>query len=141
MFEEVQDSLEILRQMAQGTALEALGIEITEATPERVVAHMGVDGRHTQIMGYLHGGISVLLAETAASILAALGTDAARQVVFGQEISASHLRSVLPGARLRAVAEPVHRGRSSVVSSIHIYDETDKLICLSRCTVAVREKR
>lgn len=130
-----------LRTMAKGTVLETLGIEIEHITETRVVLTLSVTQQHTQLLGYLHGGVSVLLAETAASILAALGVDSSSQVVFGQDINASHLHSVLPGAQLTTIAQIEYRGRSSVVCGIEIHDERERKICVSRCTVAIRARR
>jgi uncharacterized protein (TIGR00369 family) len=91
-------------------------------------------------MGILHGGVSVLLAETVASTLAYLGIDRDRQVVFGLEINANHLRPVRPGARLTAEATPIHRGKTTVVAQITISDERGRTISVSRCTNAIRER-
>lgn len=128
-----------LERLSQGTVLETLDIRLTEASKERVVATMPVDRRHLQLTGILHGGVSLVLAETVASVLARLAVDDNR-IVAGQEINANHLRQVMPGNRLTAEATPFHRGRSSVVAHILIRDEQQRLICVSRCTVAIRDK-
>lgn len=124
----------------RGTLMEALGIEITEASPERVVCTMPVDERTKQPFGYLHGGASLALAETAASIGAAANLDLSRELAFGMEINANHLHSVAAG-RVTAVAVPLHKGRSSMVWEIRISDEQERLVCISRCTMAIRPKR
>lgn len=121
------------------TLLGALGIEIVESTAERRVAVMPVDHRTVQPFGYLHGGASVALAETAASVGARHLIDSSTQVCFGLEINANHLKSVKEGT-VKAVAEPVHKGRTTIVYQIHIYDEQERLICISRCTLAVITK-
>ncbi|MDR4228252.1 hotdog fold thioesterase [Bacillus mojavensis] len=121
------------------TLLGALGIEIVESTAERCVAVMPVDHRTVQPFGYLHGGASVALAETAASVGAQHLIDSSTQVCFGLEINANHLKSVKEGT-VKAVAEPVHKGRTTIVYQIHIYDEQERLICISRCTLAVITK-
>ena len=112
-----------------------LGINVTEATPERVVAHMAITPQIHQPFGYLHGGASVALAETVASIGGLLHCPPGK-VAFGQEINANHLRSRRDGT-LTAVAVPIYIGRSSHVWGVDITDETGKLVCVSRCTLAV----
>ena len=112
-----------------------LGIEMTELTPERVVATMPVDERHHQPFGYLHGGVSVVLAETVASVGGFINCPPGK-VAFGSEINASHLRPKREGA-LTAVGTPVQVGRTNQVWEIEIRDESDKLVCVSRCRLAV----
>ena len=118
------------------TLLETLEINVTEAAPGRVVATMPVTPRVHQPFGILHGGASVVLAETVASIGATVNLDMERQRAVGLEINANHLRSVRDGV-LTAVATPVHRGRKTQVWGIEIRDEEEKLVCTSRCTLAV----
>ncbi|WP_207957010.1 hotdog fold thioesterase [Rubrobacter tropicus] len=113
----------------------SLGVEFVELTPERVVATMPVDGRHHQPFGYLHGGVSVVLAESVASIGGYLNCPPGK-VAFGSEISASHVRPKRSGT-LKAVGTPAHVGRTSQVWEVRITDENDKTVCISRCTVAV----
>jgi 1,4-dihydroxy-2-naphthoyl-CoA hydrolase len=115
--------------------LETLSMEIVEMDPQRVVVTMPVSPGHLQPRGYLHGGASVALAETAASIGATLNA-AEGTNVFGQEINANHIRSLKEGT-LTATATPIHIGRSSQVWETVIRDERDRLICISRCTIAV----
>ena len=102
---------------------------------ERVVMTMEVTPRTHQPMGILHGGASVVLAESAASSGAGLNCPPGK-VAVGQEINANHLRPKRSGT-LRAVAVPLHVGRTSQVWSIEIRDEEEKLVCISRCTLAV----
>ena len=117
-----------------------LGIEILELTPQRVVATMPVDQRTRQPFGILHGGASVALAETVASFGAVGLIDRERFVAVGQEINANHLRPKLDGV-VTATAVPVHAGRTTQVWSIEIRDEAGKLVCISRCTMAVVERK
>ncbi len=117
-----------------------LGIQMLELTPQRVVATMPVDQRTRQPFGILHGGASVALAETVASFGAVALIDRERFVAVGQEINANHLRPKLEGV-VTATGVPVHVGRSSQVWSIEIRDEQGKLVCISRCTMAVVEKK
>ena len=113
-----------------------LGIEILELNDDRVVATMPVDHRTRQPFGILHGGASVALAETVASLGATGRIDRNAFVAVGQEINANHLRPKSEGV-VTATATPVHVGRSSQVWSISIADEDGRLICISRCTLAV----
>jgi uncharacterized protein (TIGR00369 family) len=116
------------------TLVETLGIELIETSPERVVATMPVDGRTRQPYGILHGGASVALAETVASIGAVLNAGEGRTAV-GLEINANHIRPKKSGV-VRAEALPLHVGRSTSVWEIKITDEAGKLVCVSRCTLA-----
>ncbi len=113
-----------------------LGIEIVEMSPDRVVATMPVDERTHQPFGILHGGASIALAETVASLGAANRIDREKFVAVGQEINGNHLRPKSEGL-VTATATPVHVGRSSQVWSIEIRDEAGKLVCVSRCTLAI----
>lgn len=121
---------------APGTLLETLDINVTEATPERVAATMPVGPKVHQPFGILHGGASVVLAETVASIGANISLDLAKQNAVGLEINANHLRGVQSGF-LTGVATPVHKGRSTHVWQVEIRNDESKLICTSRCTLAI----
>ena len=112
-----------------------LGIEHVELEAERVVMTMPVDGRHHQPLGYLHGGASVVLAESAATVGAWLNCPPGK-VAFGSEINASHLRPKRSGT-LTAVGTPVQIGRKEQVWEVHIRDEEGKPVCASRCRLAV----
>ncbi|MEX2226344.1 MAG: hotdog fold thioesterase [Dehalococcoidia bacterium] len=113
----------------------ALPMKSVEYSKDRVVMTMEVTSRTHQPMGILHGGASVVLAESAASTGAGLNCPPGK-VAVGQEINANHIRPKRSGT-LRAVAEPLHIGRTSQVWSIDIRDEDGKLVCVSRCTLAV----
>lgn len=117
-----------------------LGIQILELNESRVVATMPVDDRTRQPFGILHGGASIALAETVASFGAAARIDRDRFVAVGQEINANHLRPKTDGV-VRATAVAVHVGRSSQVWSIEITDEEGRLVCISRCTMAIVARR
>ncbi len=112
-----------------------LQMSVVESTPERVVMTMPVTVQHLQPWGYLHGGASVALAESAATAGAFLNCPPG-MVAFGQEINANHIRSVREGL-LTAIATPLHIGRTSQVWHIEIRDEQQRLVCVSRCTLAV----
>jgi 1,4-dihydroxy-2-naphthoyl-CoA hydrolase len=113
---------------------------MVELSRERVVATMPVDDRTRQPFGLLHGGASIALAETVASLGAAVHIDRERFSAVGLEINGNHLRAKTDGV-VRATALPVHLGRSTHVWSIEIADEQGRLVCLSRCTMAIVERR
>ncbi len=117
-----------------------LGIEFREATRERVVATMRVEPRTHQPFGLLHGGASVALAETVASVGAWLHIDPAREAAVGLEINANHLRGVREGV-VTATATPLHAGRTTHVWDVRIADEAGRPVCVSRCTVAIVPRR
>lgn len=129
-----------IRDMLQGTLMETLGMKVVEASADKVVMTMPVDNRTHQPMGLLHGGASVALAESAASLASMLNLDPEHQAAVGVEINANHVRSVREGI-VTAVATPLHRGATTMVWDIRIIDERDKLVCVSRCTVAIIKKR
>ena len=116
-----------------------LGIEYAETEPDRVVMKMPVDERHVQPMGFLHGGASVVLAETVATVGAWLNCPEGK-TAFGTEINASHLRPKREGT-LTAVGKPVSVGSTNQVWEVQIRDEDDKLVCVSRCRLAVVDVR
>jgi 1,4-dihydroxy-2-naphthoyl-CoA hydrolase len=116
-----------------------LGIEYSETEPDRVVMTMPVDGRHVQPMGFLHGGASVVLAETVATVGAWLNCPEGK-TAFGTDIQASHLRPKREGT-LTAVGTPVQVGRTNQLWDVRISDEEDKPVCVSRCRLAVVDAR
>lgn len=118
------------------TVMATLGIEVTEFTRERVVATMPVTPKTHQPFGIMHGGVSVVLAETVASGGSYLFIDRDHQRAVGLEINANHIRSVSEGM-VKAVGVPVHVGRTTIIWDIRIYDESEKLVCISRCTIAI----
>jgi 1,4-dihydroxy-2-naphthoyl-CoA hydrolase len=120
----------------QATLLSTLGIEITEAGRERVVARMPVGPKVHQPFGLLHGGASVALAETVASTAGWMNVDQEKETVVGLEINANHLRAKRDGV-VTATATPVHVGRRTHVWEVRITDEQGRAVCVSRCTLAV----
>lgn len=119
---------------------DTLGIEILELSTERVVATMPVNTRTHQPFGLLHGGASVALAETVASLGATVQIDLARYSAVGIEINANHVRGKREGV-VRATGVPLHLGRSTQVWGIEIVDEEGRLVCTSRCTLAIVPRR
>ena len=127
--------MDVKEVMERGGVAKDLGIEFTSLEPDEVVATMPVDVRHHQPLGFLHGGVSVTLAESVATVGAWLNCPPGKGA-FGSEINASHLRPKRSGT-LTAVGRPLHRGRSSQVWQVEIRDEDDKPVCVSRCALAV----
>jgi len=113
-----------------------LGIEFVDVGEDWVSARMPVDHRTHQPFGRLHGGASVALAETVASMGGAMTLDPAKQVTVGMEINANHIRPAMSGY-VTAVAKAESLGRSTQIWTIRITDDAGKLICLSRITLAV----
>lgn len=112
-----------------------LGVEIIEATRERVVLEVEVGPKVHQPYGILHGGVSALLAEGAASFGGAINV-APEHIVVGTELNCSHLRSMSEGV-LRATATPIRLGRSVHVWGIDLTDQDGRLICVARCSLQV----
>ncbi len=128
-------TLEALGEMGRGTMVEHLGIRFTEIGPDYLRAVMPVEGRTQQPFGILHGGASVVLAETLGSVGANACVEAGQHCV-GLSVNASHVRSVRSG-EVTGTARPLHRGRTTQVWGITIEDEAGRLVCESRLTLAV----
>ena len=119
---------------------ERLGILVTEVGPDYLRATMPVNSHTHQPMGILHGGASVALAETVGSLAANLCVDLEKHICVGQEINANHLRPATSGF-VTGTARPFHIGGRSQVWGIEIRDEQDKLVCVSRITMAVVDRK
>ncbi len=124
----------------EGTLINTLGIELLEATPGKISMTMPVDERTRQPVGLLHGGASVALAETVASIGGYMLVDQETEAVVGLEINANHLKGKRDGL-VTAVGQVLHKGRTTQVWEVKISDEVGQLICISRCTLAVIKKK
>jgi uncharacterized protein (TIGR00369 family) len=122
--------------LGRESLIRTLEIEMISATPERVVARMPVTPRVHQPFGLLHGGASVALAETVASIGAYVCVADQGMGAVGLEINANHIKGKRDGV-VTAVGTPLHKGRSTHVWEVRIVDEDDKLVCISRCTLAI----
>ena len=129
-------TLEELNRLAAGTVIERLGIVLTEQGEDFLRGTMPVDERTLQPYGLLHGGASVLLAETLASIGANLCLDDPAVQAAGIEVNANHVRAVTEGW-VTGTARAIHVGRSSQVWDIRIEDEQGRPVCVSRLTLAV----
>ena len=133
-------SIAHITQPGKDTMAEFLGIEWTEIGDNFLKAKMPVDERTKQPYGLLHGGASCVLAETIGSIASAMVIDQNRFQCVGLEINANHVHSATAGY-VTGVAMPLHLGKSTHVWDIRIYNENDKMVCVSRLTVAIIEKR
>lgn len=131
-----EERLAWLLSVSGGGLAESVGIQVLELTATKVVATMPVDARTRQPFGLLHGGASVALAETVASLGALANVDTNSFAAVGVEINANHLRAKRDGI-VTATAVPIHLGRSTQVWSIQIDDEQGRPVCISRCTLAV----
>jgi len=131
--------LEHANAMAAGSAISNLGIELTELGADHLVGRMPVDSRTRQPFGILHGGASVLLAETLVSCAATFVVEPGKACV-GMEINANHLRPVTSGW-VTGTARPVSLGRRTQVWEVRIVDGDGRLVCISRCTMAVIDAR
>lgn len=130
-------TLESLKPFHNKSIVTHLGIEFTEIGEDFIVARMPVDERTHQPFGLLHGGASVVLAESLGSIASFLSLeDPEQQRAVGVEINANHIRSVREGW-VYGKCTPIHRGRTTHVWDIRITDEEDKLVCISRLTTAI----
>lgn len=133
------DHTEQIKQFMQArpeTLFQTLDMRLIGMTAEKVVISMPVTAKVHQPMGLLHGGASVALAETAASIGGWLNVDPEHFATVGVEINANHLRPKRDG-EVTATATPLHVGRTTHVWQIDIHDERGQLVCVSRCTLAV----
>lgn len=129
-------SLQKLQAMSAGTLGEHIGIVFTGIGDNYLKATMPVDHRTRQPYGLLHGGASVALAETLGSVASSLVIDTSVFICVGIEINANHIRSVRQGL-VTGIATPVHLGSSTHVWDIKIHDERERLVCISRLTVAI----
>ncbi len=132
-------SIEILTQASLHTASSHLGIEFVEVGDDFIVGRVPVDARTHQPFGLLHGGVSVVLAETLGSCGAAYSSPVGHQAV-GLDINANHLRGVKSGWVI-GTARPIHRGRTTQVWQIDLRNETGEMVCTSRLTVAILAPR
>lgn len=122
------------------TVFEPLGIRVVKFDADDFRVALDIDERHLQHLGMLHGGVSALLAESAASMAAAASVDMNTFTVAGVDLNATHLKAKRSGT-ITAAARPLFRGKTTHVYGIDITDEADALVCVARCTIAVRPRR
>lgn len=135
----IQPTIEQLQAHSRNTLVDTIGIRVTEVGTDFLRATMPVNPATHQPMGVLHGGASVALAETVGSLAANMCVDQELYVCMGQEINANHLRPVSSGL-VTATARPYHLGKRTQVWGIEIRDEQQKLVCVSRITMAVVDR-
>lgn len=133
-------SEEIIAGMGKNTMMEHLDIRITEVGDDFISGSMPVDHRTKQPAGLLHGGASVVLAETLGSIAAYLVVDPELYSCVGLEINANHIRAVREGV-VTGTARPVHIGATTQIWGIEIRDEKGRLVCISRITMAILQRK
>jgi len=131
--------LQEIIHLGNGTMGEHIGIVFTEVGPDFLKGTMPVDARTRQPYGLLHGGASCVLAETLGSVASAMVIDQEKFICVGLEINANHIRGVREGI-VTGIATPLHIGASTHVWDIKIYDGREKLVCVSRLTVAILKK-
>ena len=131
------DQAELLKLTAENELLQFLGVKIEKATGDHVVLSMPVTPKVHQYLGIMNGGVSLFLAETAASIGVVAGQDLSQVSPVGIEINANHLRAVSKGT-LTVEAKPIYSGRTMAVWSSEITDDRGKLVCVSRLTMMIK---
>jgi 1,4-dihydroxy-2-naphthoyl-CoA hydrolase len=133
-------TIEELNDLGRGTMAEILGMEFTEIGEDFLKLQMPVNERTKQPYGLLHGGASAAMAETIGSVASSMCINNERQICVGMEINCNHLKGVTQGL-VTATVKPIHVGASSHVWDIRIEDESKRLVCISRLTVAILKKR
>jgi 1,4-dihydroxy-2-naphthoyl-CoA hydrolase len=136
----IQITLEALNKLSQNTMAAHIGIVFTAIGEDFIEATMPVDSRTHQPFGLLHGGASVALAETMGSVAAHCCIDNTRQFCVGLEINANHIRGVSHGF-VKGITKPLHIGKQTQVWETRILNEEGKLVCVSRITMAVLDKK
>ena len=133
------DRTKLLKDVAANELMQFLGVEIVEASGERVVLTMPVTPKVHQYVGIMNGGVSLYLCETAASIGVVAGANLEKVTPVGIEINANHIRAVSKGV-LTVEASPIHSGRTVSVWKIDITNERGKLVCTSRLTMLIQRR-
>ena len=133
------DKAKIIKDAGENPLMEFLGVEIVEVAAERVVLSMEVTPKVHQYVGIMHGGVSLYLSETAASIGAVANADLTRVTPVGVEINGNHVRAVSKGT-LTVTSVPVFTGRTMAVWQTEITNDKGKLVCTSRVTFALQNK-
>jgi 1,4-dihydroxy-2-naphthoyl-CoA hydrolase len=128
-----------LKERSKNTLMEHLGVEYLEFGNDYLKARMPVDSRTKHTAGILHGGASAALAETLGGVAASMCIDRERKRIVGLEINANHIRQVT-GGWVTGITTPIHVGNTTQIWEIKIYNEEDKLVCISRLTVANIDK-
>lgn len=133
-------TVELLNKMSANTMMEHIGIVYTRVGDDFIEATMPVDKRTHQPLGLLHGGASVTLAETLGSVAATCCIDTSKQFCVGLEINANHVKSARSGV-VTGITRPIHIGGKTQLWEIRITNEANELVCISRITMAVLDKK
>lgn len=133
-------TIEILQQMSKGNMLTHIGIEFIEVGDDFIKAKMPVDYRTHQPLGLLHGGASVVLAESLGSSAGSFCVNTPDEYVVGIEINANHIKSVRSGFVI-GIAQPIHIGKHTHIWSVKIKNEQEQLVCISRITLQVLQSK
>lgn len=133
-------TLDYLNKLSVNTLVEHLGIRYTTLGDDFIEATMPVDHRTHQPLGLLHGGASVALAETLGSVAAMCCLDTTMQYCVGLEINANHIKSVREG-QVTGKVTPIHVGKKTHVWEIRIVNEKKELVCISRITIAILDRK
>jgi 1,4-dihydroxy-2-naphthoyl-CoA hydrolase len=133
------DRSAIIQMTTDNELMRFLGVEIVEVTAEKVVLTMEVTPKVHRYIGIMHGGVSLYLAETAASVGAVANADLSRVTPVGVEINGNHVRAVSKGV-LTVISTPVFTGRTMAVWQTEIRNDKGKLVCTSRCTFLLQRK-
>ena len=133
------DKEAVINSSGENELMQFLGVKIAEVSAERVVLMMEVTPKIHQYVGIMHGGVSLYLAETAASIGAVSNADLSKFTPVGVEINGNHVRAVSKGL-LTVTSVPVFTGRTMAVWQTEIRNEKDKLVCISRCTFSLQKR-
>jgi uncharacterized protein (TIGR00369 family) len=137
---EGMDKAELIKRSGENELMRFLGVEIVEATAERVVLTMEVTPKVHQYLGVMNGGVSLYLCETAASVGVVAGVDLEKYAPVGVEINANHLRAVSKGI-ITVEATPIYPSRTLSVWQINITNDRGELVCTSRCSVLMQKRR
>ncbi len=133
-------TIDTLNKLSSNTMVNHLGIEFTRIGEDFIEAKMPVDHRTQQPLGLLHGGASVSLAETLGSVAATYCIDMSKQYCVGLDINANHIKSVKSGF-VYGITKPIHIGKKTHVWEIRITNELQELVCISRITIAIIDKK
>ena len=133
------DKSELIKRTAENELMQFLGVKIVEAEPDRVVLSMEVTPKVHQYVGLMNGGVSMYLAETAASIGVVANADLTKVTPVGVEINANHIRAVSKGT-ITVTAKPIFPGRTMSIWQIDITNDKGKLVCTGRCSVLLQNR-
>ena len=133
------DKTELIKRTAENELMQFLGVKIVETAPDKVVLTMEVTPKVHQYVGIMNGGVSMYLAETAASIGVVASTDLTKVTPVGVEINANHVRAVSKGT-ITVTAKPIFPGRTMSIWQIDITNDKGKLVCTGRCSVLLQNR-